>query len=49
MLHRLDRSSGSVVTNEGKLRCAFASKLDLVVVDLQCTTPGINYIIGKVS
>ena len=41
--------SGSIVTNEGEPRCAFASKLNLVVVDLWCTTPGINYSIGKES
>ena len=41
--------SGSIVTNEGKPSCAFVSKLDRVVVDLWCTTPGINYGIGKKS
>ena len=31
----LSLRSGSIVTNEGKPRCAFASKFDLVVVDLR--------------
>ena len=34
--------SGSIVT-----RCTFASKLDLVVVDLRCITAGIDYDIVK--
>ena len=34
--------SGSIVANEGKPRCAFASKLNL-----QCITPRIIYGIGK--
>ena len=46
-LSRFFDFSGSIVTNEGKPRCAFASKLGLVVVDLRCITPRFNYSIGK--
>ena len=46
-LNKCKKCSGSIVTNEGKPRCAFTSKLDLVVANLRCTTPGINHCIGK--